>query len=123
MLFAIGDLRVAALSLQSAACGLRPYYVCERVIIIKLAKNDGMSNLCGAKIKHKRVVDRISQEQLAAKLQLDGLGITQKAISRIETGKRIVTDYELVAFAKALDAPVPYLLGLEDDEKRDGSDL
>ena len=45
----------------------------------------------------------LSQEQLAVRLQLDGLGLTQKAISRMETGERVVADYELVHLARALE--------------------
>lgn len=47
------------------------------------------------------------------KLQLVGLGITQKTISRIETGDRVVPDYELKYFAEALGVSVGFLLGLE----------
>ncbi len=91
---------------------------CEGVSEIKLSKNEGISNVCGDRIRRRRVIDRVSQEQLAAKLQLVGLGITQKAISRIETGKRIVTDYELLAISEALDVSVSYLLGLEEEKKQ-----
>lgn len=52
----------------------------------------------------------LSQEQLAAKLQLAGLNLNQKAISRIETGERIVADYELITLAEVLDATVNELL-------------
>ena len=38
---------------------------------------------------------------LAYKIQITGLDITQKAISRIETGDRIVADYELEYLADA----------------------
>ena len=55
----------------------------------------------------------LSQEQLAVRLQLDGLGLTQKAISRMETGERVVADYELVHLARALEVGVLELLGLE----------
>ena len=47
------------------------------------------------------------------RLQLDGLGLTQKAISRMETGERVVADYELVHLARALEVGVLELLGLE----------
>ena len=55
----------------------------------------------------------LSQEQLAVRLQLDGLELTQKAISRMETGERVVADYELVYLARALEVGVLELLGLE----------
>ena len=55
----------------------------------------------------------LTQEQLAAQIQIAGLDITQRAVSRIETGNRVVPDYELIYLSKALDIPVSYLLGLE----------
>lgn len=56
---------------------------------------------------------KLSQEQLAAWLQLEGLNINQKAISRIETGERVVADYELLYLAKVLRVRVEDLLGKE----------
>ena len=52
----------------------------------------------------------MSQDQLAAKLQIEGLGVNQNSISRIETGKRIVADFELKAIAKVLEINVNELL-------------
>jgi len=52
----------------------------------------------------------MSQDQLAAKLQTEGLGVNQNSVSRIETGKRIVADYELKAIARALDVTIDTLL-------------
>lgn len=56
----------------------------------------------------------LSQEQLAAKIQLAGLSITQKAISRIESGDRVVADYELKYLADALRVTVYHLLGMNE---------
>lgn len=56
---------------------------------------------------------KLSQEQLAAWPQLEGLSINQKAISRIETGERVVADYELLYLAKVLRVRVEDLLGKE----------
>ena len=39
-------------------------------------------------------------------------------ISRIESGSRIVTDYELKAIAKVLDVSVEYLI--ENSDRREG---
>lgn len=50
------------------------------------------------------------QEQLAARVQLLGLQLQQKAISRIETGERVVADYELAVLAEALGVSVEKLL-------------
>lgn len=77
-----------------------------------LIKN-GKINSCGERIKELRQTLGISQNDLAVKLQLVGLGITQKTISRIETEDRVVPDYELKYFAEALGVSVGFLLGLE----------
>lgn len=77
-----------------------------------LIKN-GKINSCGERIKELRQTLGISQNDLAVKLQLVGLGITQKTISRIETGDRVVPDYELKYFAEALGVSVGFLLGLD----------
>ena len=51
---------------------------------------------------------------MAAKLQLMGYGIGQKAISRMETGDRVIADYELLLLAKALGVSPVQLLGISD---------
>ncbi len=72
-------------------------------------KND-RCNISGNKIKQLREENKLSQEQLAAGLQLKGLNLNQKAISRIETGERVVPDYELLYFAEIFEVPVGSLL-------------
>lgn len=75
---------------------------------------DGRCNASEIKIRDARERAKLSQEQLAAKLQLAGLNINQKAISRIETGDRVVPDFELPYFAEALDIPICKLLEQEE---------
>lgn len=78
---------------------------------MKIEKCNGRCNISGVKLKTMRKKAGLSQEKFAAKIQLAGLSINQKAISRIETGDRIVTDYELVIFAKALGVSMDMLTG------------
>ena len=52
----------------------------------------------------------MSQEQLAAQIQLMGVPMIQKAISRMETGERVVADYELMLIAQICGADVKDLL-------------
>lgn len=80
---------------------------------MKIYKPDWRCNVSGERVKAARERAGISQEQLAAKIQLAGLSITQKAVSRIETGDRVVADYELQYLADALGTSVLYLLGME----------
>ena len=67
-------------------------------------------NISGFQIKKKRKEMKMSQEYLAEKMKSAGLNITQKMISRIETGDRIVTDYELICFAEIFRISVDELI-------------
>lgn len=81
---------------------------------MKLYKSpNNKCNISGSKIRALRESMGLSQEQLAAKLQLTGLNLNQKSISRIETGDRVIPDFELLYFAKVLDVSVLDLLGIE----------
>lgn len=62
---------------------------------MKITKVDGKCNICGSRLREIRKACKLSQEQVAAKLQLMGLNISQKAVSRMETGQRVIMDYEL----------------------------
>lgn len=77
---------------------------------LKIYKYQGRCNASGENIRRTREKMKLSQEQLAARLQLEGVPIHQKAISRIETGERVVADYELMLLAKALGVGVDTLL-------------
>ena len=63
-------------------------------------------------MRSAREAQNLSQEALAAKIQLNGHSLTQKAISRIETGSRIVPDYEIPLLADALNVDPLWLIGL-----------
>lgn len=64
---------------------------------------DGLNNICGKNIAFYRNEMKISQRELADKLQLAGLDIDKNAIQRIECGKRFVTDIEIKAFTKVFN--------------------
>ncbi len=70
----------------------------------------GKANLAGERIRKAREEQGLSQDELAGILQLEGLEIGQNAISRIELGRRVIPDFELKYFAKALDTTVEWLL-------------
>lgn len=80
---------------------------------MNIYRHNGRSNLCGTKVKEMRLQLKLTQEQLASQVQIAGLDITQRAISRIETGDRVVPDYELIYLSKALNVPISYLLETE----------
>lgn len=78
---------------------------------MKIYNYDGKANVSGDRIHQARTAQRISQDALAAKMQVAGVGIGREAISRIETGDRFVTDYELVIFARVLGVTIEWLTG------------
>lgn len=73
----------------------------------------GKKNLCGKKVKEARRRQKITQSDLAARLQIEGIIIERDSVSRIEIGTRFVADYELPVLAKCLNVSVNWLLGLE----------
>lgn len=79
---------------------------------MRLLTLEGRCNVCGGRVRDAREKAGLSQEQLAAKVQLNGHALTQKAISRIEAGLRIVPDYEIPLLAEALSVDALWLLGL-----------
>ncbi len=79
---------------------------------MKLLLPDGKCNISGERVRMARENLALSQEALAAKIQLNGYSLTQKAISRIELGQRIVTDYEIPLLAEALKVDPLWLIGL-----------
>lgn len=72
----------------------------------------GQKNLIGNRLKmlRNKAVPKISQRDMARKLQLLGIDMDKNAITRIETNKRYVSDIELQAFAKIFDVTYDYLI-------------
>lgn len=72
---------------------------------------DGLNNICGKTVSRLRTTLKISQRELADRMQLVGIDIDKNAIQRIECGKRFVTDIEIVAFSKVFNVSFEDLLG------------
>ncbi len=89
-----------------------------RVFVLKIYKPGGKCNISGERLRATRESVPLSQEQLAARLQLAGLNVTQKTISRMENGQRVIADYELPFLADALDVTIYYLLGIEEQQEQ-----
>ena len=83
---------------------------------MRLLTLDGRCNICGERVRIARENCKLSQEALAAKIQLNGHSLTQKAISRIEMGLCIVPDYETPLLADALNVDPLWLIGLRSEE-------
>lgn len=80
---------------------------------MKIYDYRGQKNISGDRIHQIRTTKRISQDDLAARMQVNGVVIGREAISKIETGDRFVTDYELKVFAEVLDVSLNWLTGKE----------
>ncbi len=80
---------------------------------MKIYDFDGKKNICGARVREARKQIKLTQDELAAKLQVSGVEIERNSISRIESGTRFVADYELLALSKILNVSLAYLLGAE----------
>lgn len=79
---------------------------------MKIYDYNGKKNISGDRIREARQKQRLSQTDLAARMQIRGVIIERDSISRIEIGTRFVPDYELPVFSKVLDVSVNWLLGL-----------
>ncbi len=79
---------------------------------MKIYDYEGKANIIGPNLKKARVEQKLSQEALAAKMQLKNIEVSQKVISRIEKQERFVTDYELLAFSDVLKLDIYELLGV-----------
>lgn len=73
-----------------------------------------MRNITGPQIRLARKKLHLTQEGLAARLQLAGLNHTRNTIAKIEVGARQLTDVELQFLADALEVSVAWLFQEED---------
>lgn len=81
---------------------------------MKIYDFNGKKNICGERVKAARKKLNLSQENLAARLQVEGINIERDSVSRIEIGTRFVADYELIALSKILKVSPLYLLGMDE---------
>jgi transcriptional regulator with XRE-family HTH domain len=71
-----------------------------------------MRNIVGRRVRQARLTKKakMTQQQLAARLQVLGMTLDRAGVAKIETGIREVTDIEVVMLAKALDVSVAWLM-------------
>lgn len=74
-------------------------------------------NISGERIRRLRKANKLSQNQLAIKMQIEGVIMEQDVISRIESGQRILVDYELFALAQIFKVSADWLIGLTNEQK------
>ena len=77
---------------------------------MKIYDYNGKKNISGNRIREVRLRRRLPQEELAAKMRLEGVLLERDSVSRIEIGTRFVSDYELLVFAEVLGVPANWLL-------------
>ena len=80
---------------------------------MKIYDYNGKKNICGDRVREARQKKRLSQSDLAARLQVSGIIIERDSISRIEIGTRFVPDYEIPVLADCLGVTVGWLLNIE----------
>lgn len=81
---------------------------------MKIYDYNGKKNICGNRVREARQKLRLSQSELAAQLQINGIILERDSISRIEAGTRFVADYEVRVLAEILKVDIVWLLS-EDD--------
>ena len=69
--------------------------------------------IIGSQIKAAREKLGMTQKQLSEKLELEAVYTCRGSISRIENGKRAVTDIEIDAISRILNVSLDFLFGRE----------
>lgn len=67
---------------------------------MKVKRLNNKANIIGSNIRKYRIANGYTQEELCKKIDLYGLNLYHSDIYLIEYNKRIVRDYEALAFAK-----------------------
>lgn len=80
---------------------------------MKIYDYNGKKNISGERIREARLKLRLSQSDLAARVQVEGVIMERDSISRVEIGTRFVPDYEIPVFARVLEVSPLWLLGIE----------
>ena len=80
----------------------------------KFNKFDDKFNIIGSQIKTIRKQEKITQEDLCARMQVMGYQISRSDISKIENCNKFIADFEVLGFAKALRKSVLDLYDLND---------
>ena len=73
-------------------------------------KYNGKLNVIGIKIKYYREKNGWSLSELSNRLMLQGIDIPKSSLQRMETGGRVIRDYELAGFSKVFKVSPNILL-------------
>lgn len=66
-------------------------------------------NIVGSRVRKARKEAKITQMELAARLQVSGIKIDRSGLSKLESGRRPVSDVEVAAIARILKVPISWL--------------
>lgn len=69
-------------------------------------------NIIGDNVRRFRKEQNLTQEELTAKLQTEGLDIDRPMLTRIELKQREVYDYEALGISNALNIPIEELFNI-----------
>lgn len=72
--------------------------------------NNSVEKSIGKNIRHLREKANLTQEQLAAKLQVSGCDITRSALAKIEVGQRHIYVDEIILVKNILNVSFEQLL-------------
>ena len=78
---------------------------------MKIYDYQGRKNICGPRLRERRQKLKLTQADLAARIQVAGVIMERDSISRIEIGTRFITDYELMVFSDVLGVSMDWLTG------------
>ena len=70
---------------------------------MKIYTYKGKKNLCGDRIRIERLKKRMTQMELAAKIQLQGITLERDSISRIEIGDKVCDRLRTEAICKGFE--------------------
>ena len=70
------------------------------------SKYNNQLNVTGKKIKELRIKNNLSLSGLSTKLALMGIDISKPSLHKLETGNRILKDYELFGFSMVFKVPI-----------------
>ena len=88
---------------------IRHFNVFEDGIMKQITFNQN-KNIIHDRVRQARIRCGLSQEQLAAQMQVLNLNIDQQMISKIEKNQRQVTDYEAACICKCLGVSFDWLI-------------
>ncbi len=77
--------------------------------------NTEIEKAIGSNIRNLRKKANLTQENLAAKLQIEGCDITRSALAKIEVGQRHIYPDEIILFKKILKTSYEEILKLNNN--------